>query len=135
NSHSLSSTASFKVTRPIPISTTSAIAWLEFFLVSSSPELFSDISGPSPLEANRTPRHEIVEEYRLCVVDLRSVRLRSSRDGENNATARSANRLERRATQRRDRMLDAGGARRANSFVRQRSRGGEAFTQCFGSAA
>src|SRR5260370_35859675 len=107
NSHSHSFTASFKVTRPTLISTTSAIASLEFFLVSSLPDLFSNISGPSRVESNRRPHNEIVEEYRLCVVDLRMVRLRSSRDGENNAAARSDNRLERRATQRRDRMLDA----------------------------
>ncbi len=92
------------------------------------------VSGPSALESNRRPHNEIVEEYRLCVVDFRIVRLRSSRDGENNATARSDNRLERRATQRRDRMLDTCGARRANSFVRQRSLGRKALIAGLGSA-
>ena len=47
NSHSLSSTASFKVTRPIPISTTSAIASLEFSSVSSSRDSSSSTSGPN----------------------------------------------------------------------------------------
>ena len=44
-SRSLSFTASFKVTRPIPISITFAIALLASFLVSSSPGSCSDTSG------------------------------------------------------------------------------------------
>jgi uncharacterized membrane protein YccC len=48
-SHSLSSTASFKVTRRIPISITSAIASLESSSASSSPASSSNISGPNAL--------------------------------------------------------------------------------------
>src|SRR5258708_6187743 len=92
NSHSLSSTASFKATRLTPILTTSAIASLEFFLVSSSPDLSFNTSGLSALESRREPHNEVVEEHVHCIVDLRMVRLRPSRDSKANAASSSGNR-------------------------------------------
>jgi len=80
--HSHSSTAFSRGMRPTQISITSATAWSESSSVSSLPGLSSNISGPSALESNRKPHNEIAEDRPLCVVDLRNVRLRSSRDGQ-----------------------------------------------------
>src|SRR5437899_7437251 len=94
-SHSDSSTASSRATRPIPISITSAIVWLEFSSVSSSRDSSSNTSGPSELEPNLQPHNEIVEEHRIYVVDLRMLRMCASGDGENDRAARSNDRRER----------------------------------------
>src|SRR5712691_10197059 len=110
NSHSLSSTASFKVTRPIPISITSAIASLEFSLVSSSPDWSFNTSGPNALVLNRKPHNDIVEEHLPLIVDLRMVRLRPSRYGENNRAGRPNDRRKRRQTHTRKTTLGRSGA-------------------------
>src|ERR1700694_5516402 len=91
-SHSHSSTASFKVTRPTPISITSAIAWSESFSVSSLPDLFSNTSGPSGLESNRQTQNEIVD---LSVQRIGSLRMCAARDGDNDKAAHPNDRRER----------------------------------------
>src|SRR5438552_3107435 len=57
-SHSLSSIASFKVTRRIPISITSAIGSLEFFSVLSSPASSSDTFGRSARSTDCAARRD-----------------------------------------------------------------------------
>src|SRR4029453_11995782 len=134
-SHSLFSTASFKDTRPTPISITAAIASSAFSLASSSPDLCSNISGPSALESNREPQNEVVEENLRFVVDLRIVRLRPSRNRENNGAAHSNDRRKGGRTHTGKTTLGRSGASTTVGRARRRSLGGKDFSQCLGATA
>src|SRR6266481_1805536 len=64
---------SFKVTRPIPVTITSAIVSLESFSDSSSPHSSSITFGPSAPESNSKPHNKVPEKHLQCIFDLRMV--------------------------------------------------------------